>query len=67
MPAPPCQYCGECVVTVKHVLTGCRSLRVQRQAYFRCASFRLKDIVGEGRGDKALFNFLRCIGLYEAI
>ena len=26
VPAPPCPYCGECVVTVKHVLIECRSL-----------------------------------------
>ena len=67
MPAPPCPYCGECVVTVKHVLIDCRRLGAQWQAYFKCGSPTLKDIVGERKVDKNLFKSLRCIGLYDAI
>ncbi|GBN10855.1 hypothetical protein AVEN_81789-1 [Araneus ventricosus] len=45
-PAPLCNRCN-CILTIKHIICGCRNFNLQLQAHFGAIHINLKDILGD--------------------
>ena len=67
IPAPPCHYCNEEIVTVKHIFTSCPVLRRERVIFFKDETPELKDVIGDGKVARGLVPFLKHIRFYDVI
>jgi ribonuclease HI len=67
-PPPPCDFCYNTVISVKHVLTECPALDNTRQQLFGKPKPSIKSMLGDNETPNTnLTNFFSTINLYDQI
>lgn len=64
---PPCPLCMNAILTVKHILTQCDSLKDLRRQFFESETPSLEKLLKDGDVDQALFPFLQEINVSNLI